>query len=74
MVHESIRGNILKYCTEENISEIENGKFIAYLPIVEDNYWYSILLQFGDKCECLEPFHVREELKKRISSMLDLYT
>lgn len=72
-VHESLRGNILEYCSEESVSEIENGMFIAHFPIVEDDYWYSILLQFGDKCECLEPLHVRQELKNRISKMLDLY-
>lgn len=73
-VHESLRGKILEYCAEENISNVENKKFIAYFPIVEDDYWYSILLQFGDKCECLEPLHVRQELKNRISNMLHLYT
>lgn len=73
-LHESLRGNILEYCSEESISDVENGKFIAYFPMVEDDYWYSMLLQFGDKCECLEPLHVRQELKNRISQMLSLYT
>lgn len=73
-VHESLRSNILKYCNEESISETKNGKFLAYFSMVEDDYWYSILLQFGDKCECLEPLHVRQELKNRISKMLDLYS
>lgn len=72
-VHESLRGNILEYCSEESIQDVEEGHFIAYFSMVEDDYWYSILLQFGDKCECLEPFHVREELKNRISNMLNLY-
>lgn len=72
-VHESLRGTILKYCSEENIQNDEDSHFIVYFPIVADDYWYSILLQFGDKCECLEPQHVREELKNRIAIMLALY-
>lgn len=73
LVDESLRGKLLQICDEKNISIVTNGKFIAEFPIVEDDYWFSLILQFGDKCECLEPLHVREALKSRIQSMLQVY-
>ena len=36
-------------------------------------YYYDIHLGFGDKCECLEPPHVRMEIKHRIRDMAALY-
>jgi predicted DNA-binding transcriptional regulator YafY len=33
----------------------------------------DMILSFGDICECMEPPHVREELKKRIESLGRVY-
>ncbi|MCI6646892.1 MAG: WYL domain-containing protein, partial [Oscillospiraceae bacterium] len=37
------------------------------------DYYYDMLLSFGDQCECLEPRHVREEMKRRIQRLSALY-
>lgn len=42
-------------------------------PLVENDYYYDFLLGFGDKCECLEPSHVREEMRRRIQAMVRIY-
>lgn len=47
--------------------------YLVNYPFIERDYYYDILLSFGDKCECLEPSHVREEIKRRIQSMASLY-
>lgn len=47
--------------------------YLVNYPFIERDYYYDILLSFGDKCECLEPGHVREEIKRRIQSMASLY-
>jgi len=73
LVDESLRDYMVGYCEEQNIMASENNKFIAYYPFVEDDYMYRTLLQFGDKCECLEPKNVRLEVIKRIKSSLNLY-
>ena len=73
LVDESLRGKLLQICDEKNISNIKNGKFIAQFPIVEDDYWFGLILQFGSKCECLEPPQVRQALINRIQSMLQIY-
>ncbi|MEG2777442.1 MAG: YafY family transcriptional regulator, partial [Cellulosilyticaceae bacterium] len=33
----------------------------------------NILFSFGDKCECLEPLHIRTEMKRRIHEIATLY-
>lgn len=73
LVDESLRDSMIEFCGEENIEASENNKFIAYFPFAEDDYWYNMLLHFGDKCECLEPDNVRFEVIRRIKALLYVY-
>jgi predicted DNA-binding transcriptional regulator YafY len=73
LVDESLRDHMVDYCGKENVTASENNRFIAYYPFVEDDYMYRTLLQFGDKCECLEPENIRLEVIKRIKSSLSIY-
>lgn len=73
LIDESLLDRILDFCDEENIESVESGKFIVNFPFVEDDYWYNTILHFGDKCECLEPEHVRLELINRIKKILSVY-
>lgn len=43
-------------------------------PFLEDEFGYNLLLSLGDKCECLEPAHVRDEVITRIKNLLKVYT
>lgn len=69
----SILDRMLDYCGEENITPLGNGKFYAYLDFIEDDYGYGILMSFGDKCQCIEPEHVRNEMKRRLNASLRAY-
>ncbi len=40
---------------------------------MENEYYYDMLLSFGNKCECLEPLHIRSEMKRRIYDIALLY-
>lgn len=73
MVDESLRDRMLEHSGEENIEFNGNNKLIVNFPFVDDEFGYNLLLSFGDKCECLEPPHVREELIRRINNMLTFY-
>ena len=42
-------------------------------PFVDDDLGYNILMGFGDKCECLAPENIRNELIKRIRELLQVY-
>lgn len=48
-------------------------KLIVHFPFMEDEFGYNLLLGFGTQCECLEPPHIRAELKRRIENLLTLY-
>ncbi|KTD84150.1 helix-turn-helix transcriptional regulator [Paenibacillus etheri] len=69
----SILDRLLDYCGEENITPLGNGQFYAYFDFIEDDYGYGILMSFGDKCQCIEPEHVRNEMKRRLNDSIRAY-
>lgn len=73
LVDESLRERMVEHCGEESIETCGNNKLIVDFPFVEDDLGYNLLLSFGNKCECLEPSNVRDELIRRIKNMLDVY-
>jgi len=60
LVHESLRDKMLEHCGEEGIQSYGENKLIVNFPFEESEFGYNLLLSFGDKCECVEPEHVRE--------------
>lgn len=73
LIDESLRERIAEGCNEEDIIPAGNNKLIVSLPFVDDEQGYNLLLSFGNKCECLEPENVRNELIRRIKMLLDVY-
>ncbi|WP_017413340.1 helix-turn-helix transcriptional regulator [Clostridium tunisiense] len=73
IVHESLREKMVEHCGEENIQPYEDNKFIVNFPFTEDDFGYNLLISFGDKCECLEPMQVRQEVISRIKNLLKVY-
>ena len=63
----------LDFCIEEDVSPDGEEHYIVRFPFIENDYYYNILLGFGDKCECLEPPHVRAEMKRRIREIAAIY-
>lgn len=72
-IHQSIMEQVLDYCTYEHFSPDGEEHYLVNFPFIENDYYYNILFSFGNKCECLEPLHVREEIKRRIHDMAMLY-
>ena len=72
-IHKSIMDNVLDYCTYEHFAPDDDEHYIVRFPFIENEYYYNILFSFGDKCECLEPQHVRTEMKRRIHDIATLY-
>ncbi|MGL5900928.1 MAG: WYL domain-containing protein, partial [Lactobacillaceae bacterium] len=64
---------ILDYCDYENFSKDDKSHYIVNFPFIENDYYYSMLLGFGDQCECLEPLHVRSTLKEKIKNLSRIY-
>jgi predicted DNA-binding transcriptional regulator YafY len=72
-IHKSVMDRVLDFCTYEDFSSDGDEHYIVNFPFVENEYHYGILLSFGDKCECLEPLHVRAEIKRRIHDIAMIY-
>ena len=72
-IHKSIMDRVLDFCEYESFLPDGDEYYVVNFPFVENDYCYDILLGFGDKCECLEPLHIRTELKRRIYNLACLY-
>ncbi|WP_368651906.1 helix-turn-helix transcriptional regulator [Ornithinibacillus sp. 4-3] len=72
-IHKSVMDRALDYCRYEDFSPDGEEYYIVTFPFIENEYYYNILLSFGDKCECLEPSHIRTELKRKIHDIANLY-
>ena len=72
-IHRSIMDRVLDFCSFEDLSPDGDAYYIVSFPFIENEYYYDILLSFGDKCECLEPLPIREKVKRRIHDMAALY-
>ncbi len=72
-IHRSVMERVLDFCTYEDFSSDGNEYYIVNFPFIDNEYHYDILLSFGDKCECLEPLHVREKMKRRIHDIVAIY-
>ena len=55
------------------VSFNEDGYYEAYVYIEADEKEYDRLLSIGDKCECIEPHHVREYIKNKIAAIIKIY-
>ena len=72
-IHKSIMERVLDYCTYEHFSPDGDEYYIVSFPFIENDYYYNILFSFGDKCECLEPSHIRTEMKRRVHDIVTIY-
>lgn len=72
-IHKSVMDRVLDFCAYEDFSPDGDAHYIVSFPFIENEYHYGILLSFGDKCECLEPPHVRAEMKRRIQEIAMIY-
>lgn len=72
-IHKSIMDRVLDYCTYEDFSPDDDKHYLVNFPFIENEYHYDILLSFGNKCECLEPAHIRAEMRRRIHDIAAIY-
>jgi predicted DNA-binding transcriptional regulator YafY len=73
LMDESLREQMIEFRGEESLEHYGDNKFIISFPFIEDEYSYSMILRLGDKCECLEPENIRQEVIRRIENSLKIY-
>ena len=53
--------------------EIKQEMIWRSYPFIENDYYYDMLLSFGQACECIAPTRIREELKRRAQAIAEIY-
>ena len=72
-VHASVLDRVLDFCPPERVTPDGAEHYLVDYPFIERDYYYDMLLSLGDKCECLAPEHVRDELRRRVMRMARIY-
>lgn len=72
-IHESIMERLLDYCDYDKFLRNDRNHYIVNFPFIENDYYYGILLSFGEQCECLEPLNVRSKIKQKIYNLSNIY-
>lgn len=73
-IHKSVLDRVLEFCTYDHFLPDGDEHYIVNFPFIENEYCYDILLSFGDKCECLEPLHIRAKMRQKIYDMVAIYS
>lgn len=73
-IHKSVLDRVLEFCAYDHFVPDGDEHYIVNFPFIENEYYYDILLGFGDKCECLEPSHIRTKMAQKISTMAAIYS
>lgn len=72
-IHKSVLDRVLEFCTYDHFTPDGDEHYIVNFPFIENKYYYDVLLGFGDKCECLEPLHIRAKIKQRAHDIAAMY-
>ena len=72
-IHKSIMDRVLDFCSYKDFYPDGDEHYIVNYPFIENDYHYDVLLGFGSKCECLEPLHIRKEMRRRINDIAAIY-
>ena len=72
-IHASVLDRVLDFCPPERVTPDGAEYYLVDCPFIKRDYYYDMLLSLGDKCECLAPKRVRDELRRRIKRMARIY-
>lgn len=72
-IHKSILERVLDYCNDEDITPDGEEHYLVRYPLIQNDYYYGILLSLGEKCVCLSPEHVCAEMRRRANAIAALY-
>lgn len=62
----SAKSKVYEFYSECSISEDQNGFLTVKVSYPEDEWVYSNILSYGEECEVLEPFHIRQLIIDRL--------
>ena len=72
-IADQLKDRFLSLYGEECIIAECNEDCIVQIPIPMNDWGLNHILSFGEECQCLEPYELREALKLKLKKMLDSY-
>ena len=72
-IHKPVLDRVLEFCTYDHFFPDGDEHYIVNFPFIENEYYYDVLLSFGDKCECLEPLPIRTKMKQKLYDIVAIY-
>lgn len=72
-IHKTLTEQLLDYCSFDRFTPDGDSHYLVSFPFIDRDYYYGILLSFGDKCECLAPDSVKKKLQEKILQLSELY-
>lgn len=72
-IHRSVLDRVLEFCPPDHFAPDGDTHYLVDFPFIENDYYYDILLSFGDKCECLAPPRVRAGMAEKLRGMAAIY-
>jgi predicted DNA-binding transcriptional regulator YafY len=72
-IDKPLKDKIIERFGEEYIIARNENNYIAKYPIADNEDGYNVLLKFGRKCEIIEPLSVRQNFKKYLMKIMEIY-
>ena len=72
-VDNTMRDQVMEHCGKDSVMVDEGETSLVTFDFPCTDFAYNTLLSFGNKCECLEPAEIRNELVRKIKETLAIY-
>lgn len=73
-IDKAVMDQIMDHCNDNCILEEGDSYFIIQIPLIPAPFAYSVILSFGNQCECLEPKEFREEIARQVHHLSQIYS
>lgn len=72
-IRRSLAERVLDYCPYERFAPDGDDHFLVSFPFIDRDYYYDLLLFFGEDCEVLEPPSVRKKMASKLERLSKRY-
>ena len=73
-IRRSLAERVLDYCPYERFTPDGDDHYLVSFPFIDRDYYYDLLLFFGEDCEVLGPPSVRKKMAGKLERLSKRYT
>lgn len=72
-IRRSLAERVLDYCPYERFTPDGDDHYLVSFPFIDRDYYYDLLLSFGEDCEVLGPSSVRKKMASKLERLSKRY-